>query len=596
MKTFRVDQVKGWLLLLGLSLSLSLSSSGLAVASADPALSGPGSWQWSQVPISVRASEQGALAMDFSRELLAVGDEQSLWLVDLRDSEFLTKNFLSTASRRLFGCRNVRDLAFAPDGTLWVASANGLCRLVNLAKGPLNSTHPKALEQSTLETLSLGLGDLELHRLALTSDLLVLGSNRGLVFSHVSSHWRQWRKGPTDLPKGLVTALDVRPLLPAGHGASRWEVLLGVSGQIWEMEVNWQDSTGFTFSKMRRQSIPDGGLRVVSLDLFYDELGADALVVEAERVAQCQRAGSDGQCSWHSERLRLPPGVEALAAWAAEQGLWLATNRGLFWRGQGRERFEHFLEATDHSSVLAVAVRGDRAVFLGERGVFLGRRLSEPLEVSVPLEAQIAMPPSRASQEPSIEEVRKAALAYLDLDPKWIRSLRDGVVRRGALPVVGLRLGAERSRSRNRDHDETFTSGALHHLKDRDRDRRTDYEVSLSLSWDLADLAYHPESIDVSDEARDVLELRDEVLDELTQLYFDRHRTLLELASLEQAQVQAQVAAPPASSWDLNSSVEPLRSVEAERLRLRADELAAGIDAWTGGWFSERVRRQASHQ
>jgi hypothetical protein len=24
-------------------------------------------------------------------------------------------------------------------------------------------------------------------------------------------------------------------------------------------------------------------------------------------------------------------------------------------------------------------------------------------------------------------------------------------------------------------------------------------------------------------------------------------------------------------------------------LRLRADELAAGIDAWTGGWFSARV-------
>ena len=25
---------------------------------------------------------------------------------------------------------------------------------------------------------------------------------------------------------------------------------------------------------------------------------------------------------------------------------------------------------------------------------------------------------------------------------------------------------------------------------------------------------------------------------------------------------------------------------EARRLRLRADELAAGLDAWTGGWFS----------
>jgi hypothetical protein len=28
---------------------------------------------------------------------------------------------------------------------------------------------------------------------------------------------------------------------------------------------------------------------------------------------------------------------------------------------------------------------------------------------------------------------------------------------------------------------------------------------------------------------------------------------------------------------------------EARRLRLRAEELAAGIDAWTGGWFSREL-------
>jgi len=584
MKTLRVDRVKGWLVLLGLS----LGSSGLAEASAEPALSGPGRWQWSQVPISVRASEQGALAMDFSRQLLAVGDDQSLWLVDLRGTEFLTKSFQSTASRRLFGCRDVRDLAFAPDGSLWVASANGLCRLAN---GPSNSEPSHALEQATLEILPLSLGDLELQRLAVTSDLLVLGSSTGLIFSHVSSHWRQWQKAPTDLPKGMVTALAVRPLRTAGHGSSRWDVLLGVSGQLWEMEVSWKAATGFAFSNMRRHSIPDSGLRVVSLELFYNALGTDVLVLEAERIARCQRAGSDGRCSWQRERLHLPPGVHALAAWAADQGLWLATDRGLFWRGLGRERFDHFMEATDHSSVLAVVAQDDRAVFVGERGVFLGRRLSAPLEAPVSLEPQVIRP-SSASHEPSIEEVRKAALAYLDLDPEWIRGLREGVKRRGALPVVGLRLGAERSRSHTRDYDESFVSGALHHLNDWDRDRNTDYAVSLNLSWDLADLAYHPESIDVSDEARDILELRDEVLDELTQLYFDRHRTLLELAFLE----QEQAAAHPGFSSEVSPSAAPLRSVEAERLRLRADELAAGIDAWTGGWFSERVQQQVSRQ
>ena len=49
----------------------------------------------------------------------------------------------------------------------------------------------------------------------------------------------------------------------------------------------------------------------------------------------------------------------------------------------------------------------------------------------------------------------------------------------------------------------------------------------------------------------------------LTQLYFDRRRALLALAALPDKQ------AP-----------------EAALLRLRAEELAAGLDAWTGGWFS----------
>jgi hypothetical protein len=60
--------------------------------------------------------------------------------------------------------------------------------------------------------------------------------------------------------------------------------------------------------------------------------------------------------------------------------------------------------------------------------------------------------------------------------------------------------------------------------------------------------------------------LRDNVLDELAQLYFDRRRALLALDS------QPDKGSP-----------------EAVALRLRAEELAAGLDAWTGGWFSRAL-------
>jgi len=56
------------------------------------------------------------------------------------------------------------------------------------------------------------------------------------------------------------------------------------------------------------------------------------------------------------------------------------------------------------------------------------------------------------------------------------------------------------------------------------------------------------------------------VLDEINQLYFERQRVLLERARLSD----------PAGP-------------EAERFALRARELAAGLDAWTGGWWSRQV-------
>ncbi len=64
-----------------------------------------------------------------------------------------------------------------------------------------------------------------------------------------------------------------------------------------------------------------------------------------------------------------------------------------------------------------------------------------------------------------------------------------------------------------------------------------------------------------------MVQLRDDVLDEIAQLYFERRRVLLDLAALG-----------PAASGS-----------EAMRLRLRAEELAAGLDGWTGGWFGRAV-------
>jgi len=166
--------------------------------------------------------------------------------------------------------------------------------------------------------------------------------------------------------------------------------------------------------------------------------------------------------------------------------------------------------------------------------------------------------------DPPIAAVQRAALAHLDLTGARTARMWRGVRRRGALPIVSVDGALSDDARHYRTWDETFTSGDTRRLFDRDRDRERERAVALRLTWDLGDVAYHPEEIDVSTEQRRTIELRDDVLDEVNQLYFDRRR----------ARAAAAGAADPA---------------EAARERLRAEELAAGLDAWTGGWFGPRA-------
>jgi hypothetical protein len=155
-------------------------------------------------------------------------------------------------------------------------------------------------------------------------------------------------------------------------------------------------------------------------------------------------------------------------------------------------------------------------------------------------------------------------LRYLDLRAGDVRSLRRDLARRGFLPEVDLDLAYGGDRLRHRAYDESFTSGAVRQLHDRDRTRIRDFAADLTLSWDLGNVVYDRDRVDVSKETRELIELRDDVLDEVNHLYFERERVLLDLAA----------SASPA---------------DAARLRLRAEELAAGLDAWSGGWFSQHA-------
>jgi hypothetical protein len=182
------------------------------------------------------------------------------------------------------------------------------------------------------------------------------------------------------------------------------------------------------------------------------------------------------------------------------------------------------------------------------------------------------------SDDPPLDLVRRAVLRASHLEPGRIRRNFWGVRYRALLPEFSISLRRRLVRHSDQERDQTFTSGALHHLFDTSRDQDLDRDLVLAAEWDLGSLLFEPDELDVSEEARRVLALRDDVLDEVNQLYFDRRRALLSLAGLAD-----------------NTGPEALH--EVQMLQIQIDELTARLDAWTDGYFSrERSRRIHYHQ
>jgi hypothetical protein len=165
--------------------------------------------------------------------------------------------------------------------------------------------------------------------------------------------------------------------------------------------------------------------------------------------------------------------------------------------------------------------------------------------------------------DPPLAAIRRHAIERAGLAVERSRQLRDGMHRRAYWPELSLRFGADFDRDKEWKADQSFISGEMRRLFDRSHDRSEGYAVLIQFEWELGGIAFPEDAIALSRELRSVLSLRDDVSDEINQLYFERQ-------GIRERLRQADELAPQ----------------ELARLRLRAGELEAGLDAWTGGWLS----------
>ena len=171
-----------------------------------------------------------------------------------------------------------------------------------------------------------------------------------------------------------------------------------------------------------------------------------------------------------------------------------------------------------------------------------------------------------SQDEPNIKDVQKAAIKYAEVDSEKISRWRKQAAKRAWLPRLTANLGRNTT---DLWHWETGSSAIGQSGDDLLRRGNDSLDWDVGLSWDLSELIWSSDQTSIDVRSRLMVELRNDLLDEVNKIYFERIRVKMELDNL---------------------SIEDRKKRFEKELRLR--ELTASIDALTGGYFSQQTAKK----
>ncbi|MFH1281120.1 MAG: hypothetical protein ABIH91_00150, partial [Candidatus Omnitrophota bacterium] len=170
--------------------------------------------------------------------------------------------------------------------------------------------------------------------------------------------------------------------------------------------------------------------------------------------------------------------------------------------------------------------------------------------------------------EPGIKDVREAAIKYAQVSPEKILKWQKAAAKKAFLPQINIGLDRKTTDlwhweggSTTKSEDDVLRRG------------RESIDWGVSLSWDLSDLIWNDAQTSIDVRSKLMVELRDNILDQVNKLYFERLRVKSELDNL---------------------ALEDRTKRFQKQLKL--EELAASLDAFTCGYYSEQLRLLAPKQ
>lgn len=248
--------------------------------------------------------------------------------------------------------------------------------------------------------------------------------------------------------------------------------------------------------------------------------------------------------------------VKMLCLWNG-QGILGLTRRGIFLLQDERWKELSFDLSAGELDYLILDNKGNIYV-AAEKGIFKAVPVNFARVSASPLVQEYL------KREPEIRQVQQAAIKYAEVNPEKISQWRLLAAKKALLPKLNIGLARN---STDLWHWESGSSAIGQCGDDLLRRGKDSLDWDVTLSWDLGELIWNADQISIDSRSKLMVELRDDILDEVNKLYFERLRVQSELDNLP---------------------IED-RSKRFDK-ELKLEELTASLDSFTGGYYSEQSR------
>jgi hypothetical protein len=252
-------------------------------------------------------------------------------------------------------------------------------------------------------------------------------------------------------------------------------------------------------------------------------------------------------------------------AYSEKKGLlYAATPRGVYAYDEYARKWTGLFEGLARDRVQSISVLNEEKLLaITEEGFVqypLGPFTPEAgpaLAIYQPPEETLALFKELLKLEPSAREIHKRVIQYADVANGKIKRWHAESRMAGFLPTFSFGKNLDRSASVS-TYSGKFITGPEDVSKGWDA----------NVGWDLGDMIYSSDQTSIDSREKLMVELRNDLLSEVTRIYYERRRLQIDL-----------IFTPSVSEQE-----------HLENL-LRIDELTALLDGMTDGFFSKRLER-----